>query len=131
MRYKSRRRLTIESRILASMLLLTIGLSVFSQQQKIVWLQVTTVFLLIGTGLFMFRLVRELKQCFEPATPESKKSGRQFALAWALIIIAVMFVEVVRGANTPHAWFLFVLISASLLVGVFWERPPPKGLTKR
>jgi hypothetical protein len=126
MRYKSRRRLTIESQILASILLLTIGLVVFSQQQKIVWLQATTVFLLIGTGLFMFRLVSELKQCTEPATPELKKAGRRFVLAWALIIIGVMFVAVVRGANTTHAWFLFALISASLLAGVFWDHPHRK-----
>jgi hypothetical protein len=120
---KSRRQLTIQGQIAASVLFAAIGVSAFAASQKIVWRQGTATVLMIAAAIFCLRIAWQQKRCTEPMTPALKQLCKRVAGAWALITAAVLFIVAMR-ANTPRAWIIVVVISVAALAGAFWERPP-------
>ena len=125
MREKSRRELTIEGLVAASVLFAAIGVCVFAEDQKMLWLQATATVTIIAAGIFGLRVAWQQKKCKEPMTVILKHLCKRVAIAWALVITAVLFILAMR-ANTPQAWFIFVMISGGALAGAFWERRSPQ-----
>jgi hypothetical protein len=120
MSYKSRARLMIEGQVSFSFMFIAIVISVVAQHRNIVWLQGTTVLVMIIAALFLFRVALQTKRCPDPITPAVRKMWRRSAVICTVVIVGGLFILVAAIANHRRGWMIFVIISIPLLIQLFW-----------